>query len=161
MTLLVPRQQVLVLAITVVLVEAGSLNVLVGVCELEERGLHQSPSLHQPFHIRPEEDKYGLTSVISSVLFSETISRAWHDHRTLPATKNEGASSSCSWDVLCLGLGSPSESPNANAQLAFMLEICQDLSIVGSHTLRNTHDVHYCPLLNATAYRTHGNVACP
>lgn len=48
MTLMVPRQQVLVLAITVV-VEVGSLNALVGVCELEEMGLHQSPSLHQPF----------------------------------------------------------------------------------------------------------------
>jgi hypothetical protein len=51
---LVPRQRVLVLAITVVLVEAGSLDALVGICELEEMGLHQSPSLHQPFPIRPD-----------------------------------------------------------------------------------------------------------
>jgi SRR1 len=32
--------------------------------------------------------------------------------------------------VLCLGLGSPSSSQNANAQLAFLLEIAHSLNLV-------------------------------
>ncbi|KAJ6519456.1 hypothetical protein C8R45DRAFT_1066151 [Mycena sanguinolenta] len=33
--------------------------------------------------------------------------------------------------LLCLGLGSPSSSPNSRAQLAFLLEICKTVPIVG------------------------------
>ncbi|KAJ7109211.1 SRR1-domain-containing protein [Mycena epipterygia] len=35
---------------------------------------------------------------------------------------------SCS-QILCLGLGSPSSSPNSRAQLAFLLEICESMDI--------------------------------
>lgn len=34
------------------------------------------------------------------------------------------------FDVLCLGLGSPGESHNARAQLAFLLSICDKFDIV-------------------------------
>jgi len=33
--------------------------------------------------------------------------------------------------VLCLGLGSPSASPNSRAQLAFLIELCVAFDIVG------------------------------
>ncbi|KAJ6630662.1 SRR1-domain-containing protein, partial [Mycena sp. CBHHK59/15] len=39
------------------------------------------------------------------------------------------AHSLSSSEILCLGLGSPSTSPNSRAQLGFLLEICEFLSI--------------------------------
>ncbi|KAJ7899968.1 SRR1-domain-containing protein [Mycena olivaceomarginata] len=35
----------------------------------------------------------------------------------------------CPSQLLCLGLGSPSSSPNSRAQLAFLLEICKSIAI--------------------------------
>jgi len=35
--------------------------------------------------------------------------------------------------ILCLGLGSPSNSRDARAQLAFLLRLCGDLNLVGAH----------------------------
>ncbi|KAG6831295.1 hypothetical protein H0H92_011502 [Tricholoma furcatifolium] len=43
------------------------------------------------------------------------------------------ASSSTPEDILCLGLGSPSSSPNARAQLAFLLATCEHFAISPAH----------------------------
>jgi len=40
-------------------------------------------------------------------------------------------SAESSVSVLCLGLGSPSASPNSRAQLAFLVELCVAFNIVG------------------------------
>ncbi|KAF6764769.1 hypothetical protein DFP72DRAFT_869208 [Ephemerocybe angulata] len=81
---------------------------------------------------------------------SQLLSHVWNDHRSRSAEgntikKNDSYSQRSSGPsveeegtaaatpdaplVLCLGLGSPSNSPNANVQLAFLLEACKDLDI--------------------------------
>ena len=50
-------------------------------------------------------------------------------HTEIIRESMDAASFRCT-SVLCLGLGSPSSSRDARAQLAFLLTLCEDLRIV-------------------------------
>lgn len=74
---------------------------------------------------------------------SDSSKECLPDLESKPTTSEQPLIPSCEpYDVICLGLGSPSNSPNANAQLAFLMEVCHDIGIVGKLQLPRCINVH-------------------
>lgn len=84
-----------------------------------------------PGDVRSDNDQRTKTPH-SGVSESENTLETKTGERNLPPSRSPSTSlkANLEADVLCLGLGSPSASQNANIQLAFLLELCSTLNIV-------------------------------